>query len=85
MQKTIREEICQIKELLSELKVEIKYNRTISEKTQEMLNGENGLCIKVDRVKTKLDSHLQSHWKILTAIIGIFGVVFGFIELFARK
>jgi uncharacterized protein YycO len=80
---TIKGEIIEIKEILNELKIDFKYVRSLVEKHDTALygkDGTNGICRYIEKFK----NHMESHWKILTAIIGVCGVVFGLVNILLR-
>jgi hypothetical protein len=84
---TIKDEIIQIKEILNELKIDFKYIRSLVDKHDKALyseDGTNGICRDVDIVKTKLEEHLQTHWKAATILLTIFSLIFSVINWFIK-
>ena len=80
---TIKDEIIEIKEILNELKIDFKYIRSLVDKHDTALygkDGTNGICSYIEKLK----NHIEGHWKILTLIIGICSIVFGFINILMR-
>ena len=81
---SIKDEIIEIKEILNELKIDFKYVRELVDKHDTALygkDGTNGISSYIEKIK----NHIDGHWKILTAIVGICGVVFGFINILIRR
>ena len=80
----IKDEIIEIKEILNELKIDFKYVRDLVEKHDTALygkDGTNGISSYIEKLK----NHIDGHWKFLTVIVSICGIIFGAMGIFLRK